>query len=78
MNVGTFPRSDLIHSQRVGRFYLNNLDIETKWEWKLKNSFNLKFSFVGRGMGRFKREGEDKTTNEAIVAAIDRSCLRID
>ena len=39
------PRSTLIHSQRVGQVFLDNLDIMTKLEWDVINySVKLKFS----------------------------------
>ena len=79
-DLETSMLSALIRSQRAGQVYLDNLDIETKWEWKLRNhSVKLKFSATRRVIvGRFKKEREEKMISDAIVAAIDRSCLRIE
>ena len=51
------PRSALIRSQGTGQVCMASLDIETKWEWKLRNySVKLKFSTTRRGMvGKLKK-----------------------
>ena len=44
-DLGIFPRSALICSQRAGKVFVNSSDGKTKWEWKLRNfSVKLKFS----------------------------------
>ena len=45
VDLGEFPRSTLIHSQKSGQVFVDGLDIKTKWEWRLRNhSIDLKFS----------------------------------
>ena len=60
-NLKISPRSALIHSQREWQLCMDSLDIETKWEWKIRNySVKLNFSTTCRGMVGGKKEREER------------------
>ena len=75
LDLGTSPRSALIRSQRTGQVCVDSSDRMTKWEWKLRN-YSVKLNLAPPGGGQCGGIKKRETIDDAIVDAIDWSCLR--
>ena len=69
------PSSALIRSQCAGHVFVDSVDRNTKWEWKLRiYSVNLQFSADNVvGVKKSRRRERWQTIADTIVAVIDYS-----